>query len=240
MASDLWLASVDLLKRRVLDFVVLFFIFIVITFLIITIFGAIENYVVSTSLSTAALINYYSTLSTGSTYAPFYTGYVLTFGIASAISAFILLWFIGTLFTAMDTLNSNKPVDYIGSVIAGLNKVFSNLLALIVVIVLGFIGGLVSALLFSPIGLGAYMGDYLLSAFVSGLFIALYTGIALVALRGKTDMNFITVLQNISRSSNNAGLYVLAAIGIAIIPYLQYIQFILIPMAVVIIYLSRQ
>ncbi len=140
----------------------------------------------------------------------------------------------------MDTLNSNKPVDYIGSVIAGLNKVFSNLLALIVVIVLGFIGGLVSALLFSPIGLGAYMGDYLLSAFVSGLFIALYTGIALVALRGKTDMNFITVLQNISRSSNNAGLYVLAAIGIAIIPYLQYIQFILIPMAVVIIYLSRQ
>ncbi len=155
-------------------------------------------------------------------------------GVSSAISFFILAWYISSLGDVSKSLISNTMPNYINSIFNSLSLMMNNLFPTLIIVILGFIGGVVAGVL-PGFSLGA---SYFGNLFIEGLFYAAATGIALSELTGKRNgINFTHIFNKINSTSSNAGVTLYILVLLPVIPVLGFIQGLLLGLAVLIILL---
>jgi hypothetical protein len=193
-------------------------------FVIFAVIAFIVNWVF-TQITIGAIINaVYTGGSFGIT-----AGIILAIG--GAIGGFIYLWYVGALNEMVANVSSKKNVDYVASITAGAKGALGSKNGLYAVLGLGFLSGL--------IGGTGLLGYGYATSFVAALFIAAYTGVALVAYAGSKGLNFVQVFQNVNKSSSNAGLFLFLTVLVALLGFLSLyvlvLVFIMTPIAVVIL-----
>jgi hypothetical protein len=220
--TDLWNTSLKLVTDHIAEFVITFVLFIIISLVIGAIFSVV-------AMAVAAPAGYYGVYRTAS------LGISPVYGIITAIGgvfgAFVVLWFIATLYNIIDMIGAGK-VDYVNAAQSGFNRVLASGNILLYVLALGFVAGLLEGL-WSFGFFGA--AGVLLGSILGGICIAAYVGIALTGMRKNPDVNFLNVFSSINTTSSTAGIFLYVAVGIAIIPIISILQFILVPVAVAIL-----
>ena len=225
--TDLWDSSVKFVTGHITEFIVMLIIFIVISFVIDAIFGAI-------ALGASGAV----TLGYGAYgYAPHISGiYSIIAAVGGAVGAFITLWFIASLYELVGVIGAGS-VDYVKTVQNGLNRTFANTNLLVIVVAIGFVAELFNSM-WALLGIG--IGSAIAFAVIAGVFTAAYVGIALSGMTKRSEINFLNVFSDVNGRSSTAGIFLYITVGIAIIPILNILQFLLVPLAVTILAGSSQ
>ncbi len=168
-------------------------------------------------------------------------------GVTMAISLFLLALYIASVSKIAKSIIENKAPNYINAIRDGINVLKDNSDITIIILILGFVGGILSAIgggVYTGIGGIAYtgFGVYFGGLFIQGLFYVIATGIALSCLTGKRNsLNFTILFNKINVSSPNAAIVLYILTLLPIIPVIGYLDGILIgiPVLIIILYESH-
>ena len=138
---------------------------------------------------------------------------------SGVIYSFMVIWFISTLYCSLDWVKESGYIDYVDTIMKGLRRAVSDRRLLLIVLALGFVAGLI-----------AVTGVPL-----TGLLVALYSGIALVGVGNPANVNFFGAFIDIGTKSRVAGTYLFATVLVVMIPLVHIVQFFMLPIAVAII-----
>jgi hypothetical protein len=112
--DNLWTSSVDMVMDNLVDFGILFVLFLVISIILILVFGSL------------GYIFKYASVLLGCVY------------------SFIILWFVYALYSSIDWIKRSKYVDFFDSMETGLKNMLGNTTLLALVLALGIVSGLIS------------------------------------------------------------------------------------------------
>ncbi len=157
----------------------------------------------------------------------------VSFVLGGIAAGFLIGWYVSAMFSASDALHRKERVNYVGCVQHGLSRLLSRKKVLGLILGLGLISGLVG-MVFGVVlgGAGALIGDV-----ISGALLSAAAAYALMMLNLKEDgTNLGRFFGEINNGSSNNGLFVYIAVLVRIIPVVgAVIQFVCLPLAVVIV-----
>ncbi|MEM0201007.1 MAG: hypothetical protein QXD23_01230 [Candidatus Micrarchaeaceae archaeon] len=208
---DLFDNALKIIESNIVNFFIMFVLFIIIFFIIYGIFTIIISLTIGLFFRS------------------------LLPGFQTALSLIILTWYISSLGEMSKSILNNKTVDYVNAIIKGLYNLKINFSPVLIIAILGFIGGFIEQLTFGNGFLGYGLFNF---SVIQGIFYLIAIGIALSEFVGKKNgINFTHLFNKINKISPNAGISLYIIVLISIIPIGEVLQILIMGFPVIIIIL---
>lgn len=216
-SNDIWKSATKLISDNFTEFIIMIVLFVVVSLVILFIFGAIEGQIIGRFI--------FGFGSSGINY----TGLAIVEAIQAVVLAFVYLWFIGVFYRLAEAfMQKQKSVNYVALVGQGVHDALAHPNVLVAMAALGFVGGLI----------GAFLGGFgYLASFLTSIFLAGAIGIGLVAFIKQSApwFNFWDTFSQINKASSNAGIVLYLTLLVELVPFLNLIEMVMIPFAVIIL-----
>ncbi len=170
---------------------------------------------------------------------------ILLRALFSSATAFILSFYIATLYRSAEYIKSGKNVHYVESFMNGFSRLVHNKNTTFAVIGFGFIAGIISGMYTIPGGITVNLASGAEAGlFIEGLLFAVISGISLSGYSNtKYCTDFPTLFSYIGKRSGSSNLLLYASallpVFIPIMPYVVVLQLFLLPISVAIVSLSK-